>query len=129
MAIKATPKNVFGRPLKVCCKSPVTGFYRDGYCNTCAQDRGKHLVCAEVTSEFLAFSKYLGNDLTTPAPHFGFPGLVAGNKWCLCSGRWLEAHAEGVAPLLDLEATHEHMLEYISLEELEKFQISQRPSP
>jgi len=114
-------KNVFGEKLIVCNEQPRTGFYRDGRCNTGIDDRGSHTVCAVMTDEFLAFSKRMGNDLLTPLPVFQFPGLKAGDKWCLCASRWLEAHREGIAPLLILEATHEHLLRFISLNELVKF--------
>ncbi len=114
-------KNVFGEKLIVCNEQPRTGFYRDGHCNTGIDDRGSHTVCAVMTDEFLAFSKRMGNDLLTPLPAFQFPGLKAGDKWCLCASRWLEAHREGIAPLLILEATHEHLLRFISLNELVKF--------
>lgn len=108
-------KNVLGTALKKCCDSPRTGFYRDGYCHTGPQDHGTHVACATVTAEFLAFTRSRGNDLVTPRPEWNFPGLKPGDKWCLCALRWKEAKAAGVAPELDLEATHEKMLEYIPL--------------
>ena len=105
-------KNVLGTSLKKCCDNPKTGFYRNGFCHTGAEDRGTHIACATVTKEFLEFSRLKGNDLITPRPHWQFPGLKPGDKWCLCALRWLEAKKAGVAPPLDLEATHEKMLEY-----------------
>lgn len=113
-------KNVLGGELKSCSQRPLTGFYRDGCCNTGADDVGIHIVCAEMTEEFLSFSKAAGNDLSTPVPPFNFPGLKPGDKWCLCVARWAEALAAGVAPLVDLEATHIAALEFVSLEDLKK---------
>ncbi|QQS41008.1 MAG: DUF2237 domain-containing protein [Acidobacteriota bacterium] len=112
------PKNVLGGELEVCCSSPMTGFYRDGYCKTGANDIGRHTVCAIVTDEFLEFSVASGNDLVTPHPEWGFPGLKAGDKWCLCVLRWKEAYEAGVAPPVVLEATNEASLQHVSLEEL-----------
>ncbi len=111
-------KNVLGTPLKSCCDSPKTGFFRDGFCRTGPQDHGTHIACAVLTEEFLEFTKARGNDLSTPRPEWNFPGLVPGDKWCLCALRWTEAFAAGVAPALDLEATHEKMLEFATLEDL-----------
>lgn len=113
-------KNVLGGELKSCSQRPLTGFYRDGCCNTGADDVGIHIVCAEMTEEFLSFSKAAGNDLSTPVPPFNFPGLKPGDKWCLCVARWAEALAAGVAPPVDLEATHIAALEFVSLEDLKK---------
>ncbi|MEN7341636.1 MAG: DUF2237 domain-containing protein [Pseudomonadota bacterium] len=110
--------NVLGGPLASCCSTKVTGFYRDGYCRTGSQDLGRHVICAIVTDEFLNFSKLRGNDLITPLPMYDFPGLVAGDRWCLCATRWREAHDAGFAPPVDLEATHERALEVVSLETL-----------
>ncbi len=107
--------NVLGETLKPCSLTPVTGFFRDGCCNTGDMDRGKHTVCVQVTKEFLAFSKYLGNDLSTPRPEFGFAGLRDGDRWCLCVDRWLQAHAEDAAPNVVLAATHQNALETVSL--------------
>ena len=115
------PRNVMGNPLRACSELPLTGFYRDGCCNTGADDLGAHIVCAEVSAEFLAFSKSRGNDLTTPHPAAGFAGLLPGDRWCLCAARWVEAMQSGVAPRIFLAATHEAMLDYISLEELNKY--------
>jgi uncharacterized protein (DUF2237 family) len=114
------PKNVLGGELQVCCTSPMTGFYRDGYCKTGANDLGRHTVCARVTDEFLEFSKSAGNDLSTPHPEWGFPGLKDGDKWCLCVLRWKEALEAGFAPPVILEATNEAALEVVSLSELEE---------
>ncbi len=107
--------NVLGGALIACSKTPLTGFFRDGCCNTSDMDRGKHTVCVQVTKEFLAFSKYLGNDLSTPRPEFGFAGLKDGDRWCLCVDRWLQAHEEGAAPNVVLGATHHNALETVSL--------------
>lgn len=105
----------------MCSTNPLTGFFRDGCCKTNEQDLGVHTVCARVTEEFLEFSKERGNDLTTPRPEFEFPGLHPGDKWCLCASRWYEAYQAGVAPPVDLEATHEKTLEIVPLDELVKF--------
>jgi uncharacterized protein (DUF2237 family) len=114
-------KNVLGKKLKTCCTSPMTGFYRNGCCETGAQDLGKHIVCAIVTEEFLNFSKARGNDLITPVPMYQFPGLKPGDKWCLCVSRWQEALEAGFACPIDLEATHESTLKYIPLPILEEY--------
>ncbi|MEP2027086.1 MAG: DUF2237 domain-containing protein [Paracoccaceae bacterium] len=108
--------NVLGGPLLLCSSEPMTGFFRDGHCNTCAQDQGSHTVCAVMTAEFLAFSKYVGNDLSTPRPEFGFTGLEDGDSWCLCASRFLQAHDEGCAPKVNLAATHRRALSIVSLE-------------
>ncbi|WP_417675459.1 DUF2237 family protein [Pseudodonghicola sp.] len=107
--------NVLGGPLAPCSTQPLTGFFRDGQCNTCAEDAGSHTVCAVMTAEFLAYSKYVGNDLTTPRPDYGFPGLKPGDSWCLCAARFLQAHDEGCAPQVHLEATHRRALEVVPL--------------
>ena len=112
-------KNVLGEELQLCCTAPMTGFYRDGKCNTGPQDYGTHVVCAEMTDEFLQFTKSRGNDLSTPIPEYRFPGLKAGDKWCLCALRWREAMEAGVAPPVVLESTHRKALQYVRLEELE----------
>lgn len=117
-------KNVLGTELKKCCDAPRTGFYRNGFCQTGPQDHGTHVACATVTKEFLEFTKSRGNDLMTPRPEWNFPGLKPGDKWCLCALRWIEAKKAGVAPPLDLEATHEKMLEFSSIQELKKAQES-----
>ena len=112
-------KNVYGNPLIPCSTAPMTGFYRDGCCNTGADDRGIHTVCAVMTDEFLQYSKKMGNDLTTPLPHYNFPGLKPGDRWCLCVLRWKEALDADLAPPVVLEATHQTALQYVSLEDLE----------
>ena len=117
-------KNVLGTELKVCCTSPMTGFYRDGKCNTGGGDFGAHVVCAQMTEEFLAFTQSQGNDLSTPAPMFNFPGLKPGDRWCLCASRWKEAMDAGVAPPVALESTHASALEYVSLSELQTYAMS-----
>ena len=114
----ANGKNVLGGDLIPCSTAPLTGFYRDGCCNTGAGDVGLHLVCAMVTDQFLVFSKLRGNDLITPNESFGFPGLKAGDRWCLCAERWKEALDAGVAPPVILEATHISALEFVDLDEL-----------
>jgi len=116
--------NVFNEPLIVCGTSPMTGVYRDGCCNTGATDRGTHTVCAVVTDSFLQFSKSKGNDLTVDYPPTNFKGLVDGDKWCLCVSRWIEAYQNNVAPPIILKATHIKTLEYISLDELIKFEYT-----
>ena len=116
--------NVFGQPLAACSNDPLTGYYRDGHCNTCMADQGSHTVCAIMTAEFLAFSKYVGNDLSTPRPEFNFPGLNAGDQWCLCAGRFLQAHDEGCAPRVNLEATHQKALEIVPFEVLKKYGLN-----
>ncbi len=117
-------KNVINGNLEVCCISPVTGFYRDGFCRTGGQDFGSHVVCAQVTSEFLEFTKLRGNDLSTPVPDFNFPGLKPGDRWCLCVSRWQEALEAGVAPPVILSATHARALEVVSLDELKKHALT-----
>ena len=112
-------KNVKGEELIPCCFKPMTGFYRDGYCRTGAGDYGVHTVCIVATEEFLEFSAQAGNDLSTPVPEYRFPGLVPGDKWCLCASRWQEALEAGAAPKVVLEATHLSSLEFINLEDLE----------
>ncbi|HEX9857999.1 MAG TPA: DUF2237 domain-containing protein [Paracoccaceae bacterium] len=110
--------NVLGGRLEPCSTRPLTGYYRNGCCDTGPSDRGLHTVCAVMTDEFLALSKYLGNDLSTPRPEYGFAGLKAGDHWCLCAARFLQAHDEGAAPQLRLAATHAHTLEIVPLEVL-----------
>ena len=116
-------KNVLGGPLQPCCMSPMTGFERDGYCRTGPEDLGSHTVCAEVSEEFLKFSKAVGNDLSTPHPEYGFPGLKPGDRWCLCVSRWEEAFLAGIAPRVILEATHERALDVVDLDELKNYAL------
>ena len=116
-------KNVLDTPLKLCCSDPLTGYERDGFCHTGAHDRGKHTVCAVMTEGFLDYTKSRGNDLSTPLPQYGFPGLKPGDRWCLCALRWLEAERAGFAPLVDLEATHAKTLDYVPLETLKRHNI------
>jgi uncharacterized protein (DUF2237 family) len=115
-----TAKNVLGTPLQTCSEAPLTGFYRDGCCNTGADDRGLHLVCCRVTAEFLAHQRAVGNDLITPVPHFRFPGLKPGDGWCVCVQRWQQSLEAGVACPVVLEATHIATLEFVDLEDLKK---------
>ena len=112
--------NVLGKSLQTCSTDPLTGFYRDGCCSTGKEDQGLHLVCVLVTEEFLEFSKSRGNDLITPAPHYGFKGLKEGDHWCLCVSRWKEALDAGLAPKVNLEATHVSALEFVDLEDLKR---------
>lgn len=114
-------KNVLGEPLVACSLSPRTGFYRTGCCETGPDDHGVHSVCIVATAEFLAFSKSRGNDLSTPNPAHGFPGLKPGDRWCLCALRWVEAHRAGAAPRVVLEATNEATLEYVKLSNLREY--------
>jgi uncharacterized protein (DUF2237 family) len=116
-------KNVLGGNLELCCTSPMTGFYRDGKCSTGAGDFGAHVVCAQVTEEFLAFTQRQGNDLSTPIPAFAFPGLKPGDRWCLCASRWKEALDAGVAPPVVLAATHASALEYVDLAALKEYAV------
>jgi len=117
------PKNVLGEPLEVCSLNPMTGFFRDGCCDTSREDVGSHTVCAVVTAEFLEFSKSRGNDLSTPVPQFGFAGLKPGDRWCLCAPRWQEALRAGHAPRVVLRATHEGALASCSLADLKRLAI------
>lgn len=122
-------KNVFGDNLKVCCEKPMTGFFRNGNCDTSPEDIGMHTVCALMTKEFLEFSLARGNDLSTPIPDSAltgtgrFSGLKVGDKWCICLSRWIEAYQAGMAPAIDLDACHVSVLEHIELEDLKKFAI------
>lgn len=113
--------NVFGETLESCSEQPMTGFFRDGCCNTNAEDAGSHTVCVVATKEFLEYSRFRGNDLSTPMPQFGFPGLQPGDLWCLCAARWLEAYRQGMAPKVYLKRTHKRALEIIPLELLRKY--------
>ncbi|MBD1856319.1 DUF2237 domain-containing protein [Leptolyngbya boryana CZ1] len=117
-------RNVLGDELQNCCRSPVTGYYRDGFCSTGAGDVGIHVVCAQVTAEFLEFSKAQGNDLVTPMPLYDFPGLKPGDRWCLCASRWKEALDAGVAPPVVLAATHAAALEFVSLNDLKQHAVT-----
>ncbi len=121
---KQKAKNVFGDPLMTCCLDPITGFYRNGQCLTGTEDYGTHIVCALLTDEFLEYSKLKGNDLITPMPQFNFPGLKAGDMWCLCIARWIEAQRDGVAPPIRLESTHIKALDYMTIEVLELYSIA-----
>ena len=118
-----TQTNVLGGPLECCCMDPITGYYRDGYCRTGPGDVGLHTVCVEVSDEFLAFSRSRGNDLSTPIPEFEFPGLVSGDKWCLCVTRWVEALEAGLAPRVNLAACHISVLEFVDLDQLKEYAL------
>ncbi len=117
--MKSSPTNVLGTPLECCCREPMTGFYRDGYCRTGPGDHGMHTVCMVATDEFLAYSAEQGNDLSTPRMEHDFPGLNDGDRWCLCVTRWKDALEAGCAPQVVLESTHISALEWVSLEELQ----------
>jgi uncharacterized protein (DUF2237 family) len=116
-------RNVLGEPLESCSMGPVTGFFRNGCCDTSAEDVGSHTVCVVMTAEFLAFSKARGNDLSTPMPQWGFPGLKPGDRWCLCAPRWQEAFAAGQAPRVALRASHEGALEFCALADLKRYAV------
>ena len=113
--------NVLGKPLLLCCKNPITGFFRDGNCRTNSQDYGTHTICAIIDNDFLDFTFKKGNDLITPRPDLKFPGLRSGDKWCLCALRWLEAERQGKAPKVVIESTHIKTLDYIDLKTLLKY--------
>ena len=115
--------NVLGRPIESCSTQPMTGFYRDGCCRTDEEDVGKHTVCVQLTPQFLAFSKAKGNDLSTPAPQYGFPGLRPGDRWCLCAARWVEAFNQDCAPEVFLEGTHSSVLEMVPLKVLLEYAV------
>ena len=115
--------NVFGEPLELCGADPVTGFLRDGKCNTCTEDAGSHTVCVEVTRAFLEFSRFRGNDLSTPMPEYNFPGLQPGDSWCLCAGRWLEAAEINMAPKVHLKRTHIRALDIVPFALLKKHAV------
>ena len=123
-----TAKNVLGTPLVPCSYDPLTGYYRDGCCNTDAQDSGSHVICARVTQAFLDFSVARGNDLVTPRPEYRFRGLQPGDRWCLCALRWKEAFDAGVAPAVVLESTHERALDYVTIEQLRAHEYLRQPS-
>jgi uncharacterized protein (DUF2237 family) len=118
-----TAKNVLGTDLQPCSTDPMTGFYRDGCCNTGASDMGLHTVCIEATADFLEFSQAAGNDLSTPIEQYGFPGLAPGDRWCLCVQRWQQALQAGMAPKVNLQATHMSSLEFVDLEDLQAHQV------
>lgn len=126
--MKEASVNVLGGALAPCSERPLTGFFRNGCCDTGPMDRGLHTVCALMTDEFLALSKYLGNDLSTPRPEFGFPGLKAGDQWCLCAARFLQAHEEGAAPQVRLAATHIRTLDIVPLSILRQHAIDADPA-
>jgi uncharacterized protein len=115
---KPIAKNVFGEPLVPCSFNPLTGFFRDGCCRTGEEDVGRHTICVVMTASFLAFSEACGNDLSTPHPEWGFPGLKPGDQWCLCASRWVDAWRAGMAPRVMLESTHQDVLQMVSLDEL-----------
>ena len=119
--MRAPSLNVLGESLMSCSTSPMTGFFRNGCCDTGPMDQGLHTVCVRVTAEFLAFSRYLGNDLSTPRPEYSFAGLKPGDQWCLCASRFLQAHEEGVAPPVNLAATHQRSLSVVSLDLLQSY--------
>jgi len=123
----AKEKNVLGTELQTCCKFPMTGFFRDGFCRTCAEDVGRHVVCIRVTEAFLEFSSEAGNDLSTPHPEMDFPGLIPGDQWCLCALRWQEAMEAGAAPEVVLSATHESALEVLNLDDLKANALDEKP--
>ena len=116
-------KNVFGETIRTCCENPITGFFRDGFCHTDERDEGIHTVCVSVTKDFLEFSLSRGNDLSTPRPEFGFPGLKEGDSWCLCAERWVEAYEADKAPKLFLKKTNHRTLDIVSMELLKDFAI------
>ena len=120
---KNNAKNVLGEPLEVCCENPLTGFYRNGRCDTGPEDHGVHTVCVRATSEFLRYSASMGNDLITPIPEFGFPGLTDGDRWCLCLSRWKQAYDAKVAPQIYLASTHEASLDLLPLDVLIEFAV------
>jgi uncharacterized protein (DUF2237 family) len=115
--------NVLNEPLQSCSEQPLTGFFRDGKCNTCDQDVGSHTVCILASDEFLAFSKSQGNDLSTPVPEYGFDGVKPGDSWCMCAARWLEAYENGKAPRVHLMKTHRRALEVVPLEKLRQYAV------
>ncbi|HIG42763.1 MAG: DUF2237 domain-containing protein [bacterium] len=115
--------NVLGEPLEPCSLDPMTGFLRDGCCNTCDEDEGSHTICVELSTEFLEYSRFAGNDLSTPHPEVGFPGLQEGDRWCLCAGRWLEAYENGMAPRIFMRNTHIRALDIVPLELLKQHAV------
>lgn len=125
MRTEKDAKNVLGTKLESCCTDPMTGYYRDGSCHTGLDDTGSHVVCAIMTREFLDYTKSRGNDLCTPLPAYNFPGLNPGDKWCLCALRWKEAMQAGKAPKVELSATHEKALQFVSLKELKQHAVGE----
>ena len=123
MSPEGKQKNVFGETIRTCCENPITGFFRDGFCHTDERDEGIHTVCVSVTKDFLEFSLSRGNDLSTPRPEFGFPGLKEGDSWCLCAERWVEAYEADKAPKLFLKKTNHRTLDIVSMEILKDFAI------
>ncbi len=124
--IEMTPHeslNVYDEVLETCCENPMTGFFRDGCCNTADEDLGLHTVCVELSDAFLQFSKSVGNDLSTPREEFNFPGLQAGDRWCLCASRWLQAHQAGAAPRVHIRSTHKRTLEIVDLQLLKQYAV------
>ena len=124
MSEKEIVINIFGDEIEACCYDPMTGYFRDGFCNTDEHDHGSHVVCAVMTDDFLEFSKSKGNDLTTPRPEFNFPGLKEGDRWCLCALRWKEAYDAGVAPKVYLESCHLNSLNFVTKEQLEEYEVN-----
>ena len=121
---KSKQKNIHGKPLELCSKDPLTGFFRNGCCDTANNDLGLHTVCVILTEEFLKFSLKVGNDLSTPRPEFNFPGLIPGQKWCLCAYRWLEAYKQGVAPPVVTESTNIKTLEIIDFNTITQYSLN-----
>ena len=116
--------NVYGKEIETCCDNPITGFFRNGLCDTCKEDLGVHTVCILATEDFLNFSKMVGNDLSTPNPEYDFPGVKPGDRWCLCALRWQEAYDQGKAPPVFLESTHEKTLKLVDIHLLQKFAVN-----
>ena len=115
--------NVLGEPLASCCFDPITGYFRNGFCHTSTTDLGQHTLCAQMTSEFLSFSQKTGNDLTSPVPEIGFPGLQPGDFWCICVTRWVDAYEHGVAPPVKIQACHQTVLHYVPLDVLMEYSV------
>ena len=124
MSEKEIVNNIFGDEIEACCYDPMTGYFRDGFCNTDEHDHGSHVVCAVMTDDFLEFSKSKGNDLSTPRPEFNFPGLKEGDRWCLCALRWKEAYDAGVAPKVFLESCHLNSLNFVTKEQLAEYAVN-----
>ena len=124
MSEKEIVINIFGDEIEACCYDPMTGYFRDGFCNTDEHDHGSHVVCAVMTVDFLEFSKSKGNDLSTPRPEFNFPGLKEGDRWCLCAMRWKEAYDAGVAPKVFLESCHLNSLNFVTKEQLAEYAVN-----